>query len=256
MGKPTEETGLAVVEPAATEMALVPNTLPAGFEDGGLEDFGAEDMVTPILKIVQPMSQEGEQGGFFCALTQENYKEIEIVFLGFHKTRVLFEEGVLDQEPLCKSNDNKVPDPSVEAPMSADCKTCPYSQWTLGKDGKQKSPECADVFSFVGLMVDTQFPFLLDVKGLSIKPTKKFLSVVSLVAKTRGVGLWNAKVTIGCDEVKKEKGKAYVIRFSPITWLPGEGYLELAKLYRDVDREASYQAEKDLAEGTAEVANY
>ncbi len=252
MGKPTEETGLAVVEPAASDMALVPNTLPAGFEDGGLEDFGAEDMITPILKIVQPMSEEGEMGGFFCALTQENYKEVDVVFLGFHKSRILFEEGVLNKEPVCKSNDNKVPSPLIELPMSSDCTTCPYSQW--GKD--KKPPECSDVFSFVGMMTETQFPFLLDIKGMSIKPTKKFLSVVSLVAKTRGVGIWNAKVKIGVDEVKTEKGKAAVIRFSPITWLEGEGYLELAKLYRDVDREASYQAEKDLAEGTAEVAPY
>jgi hypothetical protein len=110
----------------------------------------------------------------------EAYDSVRFVPLSMQRARVLMPEYDPNQmqTPLCKSRDAERPDDNVEDPFNDICDGCPKAQWGENR----QPPECRDLYNVLALMlideggVIIEQPFLMTVKGASIKPFKQVIS--------------------------------------------------------------------------------
>ena len=225
------------------EKAITPKTnnlpttkqAPVSFEDFGLENWTPEDIVIPVLRIVQPTSQwDAEAGTFFDAQTGEIFKEIQVVFVKSSWGRVKFKDDISEKGIECKSSDRVYP--SVENPPAPECSKCPYSKW--GADGEP--PVCKETINNIIYIIPKQakspldgIPYLFSVHGMNIKPLKMALS--SLI--TRGKPIFSRVFKLTLELTKNEKGKLYTVKYTPDQWLPPEIINEFANISRSYSRE-------------------
>jgi hypothetical protein len=217
--------------------------------DDGLGDFDQSDIVIPRVKIVQAMSEEGTQGKFRINLTGDEFDSMNVVFLKFSKGRVYFPKDSDADEPTCKSNDGALPASTIEAPIAAKCETCPLSQWS-----DKKPPQCSETYNFLGVTVEDLFPFWLSLKGMSISPTKRFLSSVKIASKAKGRKLWQAQTTIGVVKAPCEQ-KVYAINYSGIKWVDDQTIADLREAYAHESIDRAFDAEKAAGEPKEEAEN-
>lgn len=150
---------------------------------------------------------------------------VEVVLLkankNFSKTWYVkgYTEGS-DAKPDCFSNDGETPDPSVEAPQSKKCATCPKNVWgsKISDDGS-KLKACTDVrrlaIAPAGQLND---PMLLRVPPASLKPLAEYGQML----KKRGVP-YNAVIT----KIKFDPEAATPkLQFAPVRFLTEEQYAE------------------------------
>ncbi len=208
---------------------------PATFEDFGLENWTPEDIVIPVLRIVQPTSQwDADAGTFFDAQTGEVFKEIQVVFVKSGWGRVKFKDDISEKGIECKSSDRNFP--SVDNPPAPDCKSCPYSKW--GEDGEP--PICKETINNIIYLIPKEtkspldgIPYLFSVHGMNIKPLKMALS--SLI--TRGKPIYSRMFKLSLELTKNEKGKFYVVKYTPEQWLPPEVVEEFKLISMSYSRE-------------------
>lgn len=207
----------------------------ANFQDLGLENWKPEDIVIPVLRIVQPTSQwDAEAGTFFDAQTGEVFKEIEVVFVKSSWGRVKFKDDISEKGIECKSSDRNFP--SVDNPPSPDCKSCPYSKW--GANGEP--PACKETINNIIYLIPKEakspldgIPYLFSVHGMNIKPLKMALS--SLI--TRGKPIYSRTFKLTLELTKNEKGKFYTVKYTPDKWLSQEITNEFAIISKSYSRE-------------------
>jgi len=205
------------------------------FQDLGLENWTPEDIVIPVLRIVQPTSQwDADAGTFFDAQTGEVFKEIEVVFVKSSWGRVKFKDDISEKGIECKSSDRIFP--SVENPPAPECKACIYSRW--GADGEP--PACKETINNIIYLISKEakspldgVPYLFSVHGVNIKPLKLALS--SLI--TRGKPIFSRVFKLTLELTKNEKGKFYVVKYTPDRWLSPEIINEFAKISSSYSRE-------------------
>ena len=238
------------------EKALTPTTnnlptkqVPNTFTQMGLENWTPEDIVIPVLRIVQPTSQwDADAGTFFDAQTGEIFKEIEVVFIKSSWGRVKFKDNISEKGIECKSSDRIFP--SVENPPAKECKLCPYSKWENGEP-----PACKETLNNIIYLIPKKLPspldgipYLFSVHGMNIKPLKMALS--SLI--TRGKPIYSRIFKLTLELTKNEKGKFYVVKYTPDRWLSPEITNEFAKISSSYSREtidkSLEKAEEDWAE--------
>lgn len=200
----TEETK----ELAPREEAPVPSTQTAN--PGGMEDFGREDIVIPMIRIVQPTSKEGNQGKFRDNLTGEEFDEIDVVFISSRKGRIMFDKDDLTAGPLCGSDDRKTPSEYFETPMSESCLGCPQAEWVKDDKTGRNTCACSENYTLLGIDIESGMPFFFMTKGTAFVPTKRFLSGIFLRGKKSGLNLWDYATTLTLKETSNAQGKFYV----------------------------------------------
>ncbi len=136
-------------------------TMPEGFQTG-LEAFEESDAVIPRLSIVQ------KEGLFEDNLSNERFSSVRIIPLGLVKQRILWPavKGESDDSPMCKSTNNLVGHPLVDAPkdkqfpwahsgfdraahppqsdglIDLPCEACKLKEW--GSHPTGKNPWCSE----------------------------------------------------------------------------------------------------------------
>ncbi len=220
---------------APTTNNLPTKQAPNTFTQMGLENWTPEDIVIPVLRIVQPTSQwDSEPGTFFDAQTGEIFKEIEVVFVKSSWGRVKFKDDISEKGIECKSSDRIFP--SVDNPPAKECKLCPYSKW--GEDGKP--PVCKETLNNIIYLIPKEakspldgIPYLFSVHGMNLKPLKMALS--SLI--TRGKPIYSRIFKLTLELTKNEKGKFYTVKYTPDRWLSPEMTNEFAAISMSYSRE-------------------
>lgn len=210
----------------------------------GLDGFDASDMVIPRLKLIQPTSREATDGDaspgvLLCNLSGESYEAIRFVPLFLRKGRVMFREG--DERPSCASDDNVTPSPRIESPIQKKCDGCPRQQWLDGVP-----PDCALVYSMFALNLDAgDAPFILQLKGTAIKPTKRLISYFTL----RKLSPFAVSCTVKPSKTKNSRGTFYVPEFVDIKPVdPADKYREQFLALRGYDVAKTYEAEEGAAD--------
>lgn len=226
------------------EKAIAPatNNLPAkqaqtNLSQMGLENWTPEDIVIPVLRIVQPTSQwEAPMGTFFDAQTGETWEEIKAVFIKSSWGRVKFKDDISEKGIECKSSDRNFPSPSIENPPAQECSKCPYSKW--GEDGEP--PICKETLNNIIYMIPKEakspldgIPYLFSVHGMNLKPLKMALS--SLI--TRGKPIYSRIFNLTLELTKNEKGKFYVVKYTSDRFLPPEIINEFALISTSYSKE-------------------
>jgi len=225
------------------------NTLPENAPVEGLEGFDGSDMVIPRLALIQPTSKaaadgDATPGTLRCNLSGESYEQIRLVPLFLRKGRVLFVEG--DERPSCASDDNITPSPRIERPVAKRCEGCPRQQWVDGVP-----PDCALVYSMFALNLDeNETPFIIQLKGSAVKPTKRLISFFSL----RRLSPFNISCLLKPSKMKNSRGTFFVPDFTEMQILePRDKYREQFMSLRGYDVQKTYEAEEGaVVEPTAE----
>lgn len=192
--------------------------LPAELEGySGYEDFDSNDLIIPRVKIVQPTSRKGTAGKFLMNLTDEEFTSMDIIVIKASRSRVLWGDDLEAQEPVCKSSNFLVPDPSIEYPVSPACAVysqkgdlrvlevlCEKAKWI-----NNERPECNQSYNLLCLTSE-HVPFWISLSGASISPVKRFISAIALRRKK----LWQFVTTISTEE-RIKPNRHYTIKFGP-----------------------------------------
>jgi len=210
----SESKDLAIHSPAGA--VVIPESL-QGYT--GWESFDASDLVIPRYKVVQPTSKTGTEGHFLCNLTGEEVETLNVVIVKADKGRALWsqqdrtknstevnaymqdliaETGKNSEwlasgdgeDLLCRSYTFWEPDSRHPFPPSKVCavmgpgnrpkQVCQFGAWD--EDGKTKPP-CGTLYNLLCIGIDDGVPFWTTLHGVSIKPTKGFISSVMLRRK-------------------------------------------------------------------------
>jgi hypothetical protein len=184
---------------------MTDENLPAQLADymTGLEDLDPSTMGVPRINVQHKVGtfKDGNTGEEMAALTG--------IVLGLIRQRVMWAPETVDNaKPMCKSNDAITGFPLMEgapdnlfpweesgfspADMPRDehdrvtipCETCPFAQWTKGKNNKNVPPACKERFTLPVLFSsdDNWKPGeqldrvgVVSFQGSGIKPTREYL---------------------------------------------------------------------------------
>ena len=214
----------------------------------GLENWTVEDIVLPVIRIIQPTSGwDAPTGTFFDAQTGESWKELEVVFIKSNWGRVKFKDDISEKGIDCKSLDRITPSPSIANPPAKNCEECPFSQW--GEDGKP--PVCKETLNNIVYVLNNTknpldgVPYLFSVHGVNIKPLKMALS--SLIVRSKPI--YSRIFKLSLELTKNEKGKFYVVKYTPDEFLSEEMISEFAIISSSYSKET---IDKSLAKAEEE----
>jgi len=230
--------------PSARGRAEVP-AIPEEYRGSGLEEVERGDFTMPRVQVKQPTSriEAGQAGQFYFTLTGRVVDNINAVLLKMTKSRVYWPKGKLDADPICASDDARVPRPGMDAP-AATCAECPFAQW--GDDGSP--PECSLTYNFLAVDIDDEdTPFIISLHGTSVKHARAVLSAFVLKRKP----LWSRPVVISTVRVTNDKGTFYEVLLQPngggkaFDWRP---YLEMYRTYQDATIKAETERPAEEAE--------
>ena len=161
-----------------TELAVQGEQFPAIPDDligAGMEDFGRADLIIPryMRREAQSKFTEGELGWFINNVTRSAKEEIKAVMLRFTHGRAMFDNrGNL----LCRSDDSLNPTERFAGEYAKICNKCEHANW--GKD--RIRPNCPIMYNFLCWDLEENTPFMLSMRGNSVKHAKRILSEFQL----------------------------------------------------------------------------
>lgn len=210
-------------------------------------------LVIDKMELVHGTSrvEGGTVGEFYCESNKQSFKELFTAPLGFQTKRVLFPKGEFGAEPLCRSNDGKVPAPNVIDKKSNSCATCDFGP-KLWKDYRKThiKPPCDEKieYTFVDLM--TMKVYRINVGGTSVSEIKgamkqimKDVDSANLIAKfKKAKGEEVAELALDLDSfivrLKPRKGVKdgitfYMIQFE-VSRAPEADIQAFRPIYQDI----------------------
>lgn len=216
----------------------------------GLEDFGTEDQVMPMIRIDHTHAQ------FVDSLSEQRYDELTVVMLGLIKQRVLWPPDVKaegDAEPpLCRSynfNEGHPSSPQKFAngtemerfPWEASgfeqgssllpCSQCNLKDW--GSHPKRDSPWCSEQHNFAMLIPQengTFVPCLFQIQRSGLKPSRQYLS--SFANSNQPLFTVYTKITL---EAKKMGSNPFAVpKFERQHATEQANFPEFSSMYRGV----------------------
>ena len=240
-----------------TELAVQGEQLPAvpqipdDLIGAGMEDFGRADLIIPRYMRRESGSKftEGELGWFVNNVTRSAKEAIKAVMLRFTHGRAMFDKrGNL----LCRSDDSHKPTERFVGVYAKTCGRCEHGKW---KEDRTR-PECPIMYNFLCWDLEENTPFMLSMRGSSVRHAKRILSefqlrfkkilfsrpvlISSIGPMTGDLGTWYETV-ITVDE---EAAKTY-------DWRPfHEKFVELREF--QVTAEAEEATDTDEEAGTVE----
>jgi hypothetical protein len=214
-----------------------------------------EDLILPRYLRKEQLSKfdpEGvvPDGEFALNINITRHKKvIDAVLLTYRKGRALFSKK---GELLCASNDGKAPREEFKGTYAEECAHCLKSKWGPNRE----RPECPIGYNFLGVDVDEDnMPFLLSVRGSSIKHVKRLLTEIKL--RFKGPLLTRPVVISSIGPISGEIGSWYettmtIDEESDYDWRP---YYQLFQDLKDLEitPETDQTTEDDTAEEVGEV---
>ncbi|MBI5499783.1 MAG: hypothetical protein HY907_06040 [Deltaproteobacteria bacterium] len=256
-------------EPAATPAAAISSATPVPAPlavqnvPEGFDDLLADDLVLPRLTIVQPTSQEGSPGTFRSSLTGEERRELQLVPLAIRRGRICWAE-TLGEDPVCKSNDGRLPASTVERPVSEECcvlaggrlkPVCGAAVWRRVKtdDGlsRQEPPRCRETAIVVAVDLETQAPLMIAFHGTGIRSVR----VLRTIALQKRLALFDAAATLRLRKVTNARGTYFVPEFHDVRPVePAGKYRALYQQFATYNPEQTFEAEREAGGAVTEAA--
>lgn len=177
----------------------------------GLEDFDpATDGTLPILKI------DHRDGVLVDKLSGERYEEMETVFLGVVKQRILWPDANDDDadELLCKAYDFQTGYPQEGFPWSESgldeaptlsCQDCALKEFGSSPKHNSEAPWCTEQHTYV-ILIGGQ-PALFTLQRTSLKNSRTYIS--SFARDRKPMYTCTTKITL--NHVRKSKTQNYVV---------------------------------------------
>jgi len=186
------------------------------------------DLIVRRLVVNQPQSRLALRPGWFRdTLSCQEHEHLRAHFLLWRRGRVFFEDSE-DMMPTCKSADGLKPSPLIEGPKADACghwngngwfvPECPLAAWRF-YNGRQCPPLCQETWSLLGVLEEDGLPFWLSLKGGSLRPARRFLSMCHEVLRTGKHDLLDCGITLSTKLVEGRSFQYYVVQLSDPLWL-------------------------------------
>lgn len=209
--------------------------------DMGFENFTADDMVIPRLRLLQPMSDsvvagDAKPGEFQDSLTLDNLgTQVEVVLLKMQNGAVMFadkdsgEEGV-----VCRSMNG------IESMDGNKCSDCPYGEYHLKDWNGENPPKCSTTKDFTvvtrkSLSGEENRPMMLTFRRTSFKTGKS----LATMAMFTGKHISATPYIMYSEKGKSAKGAHFVIKAkkspTPLTEDEVQSALNWARVVRMAD---------------------
>ena len=192
------------------------------------ERLRSGDLIIRRLAVNQPHCRLGVRPGWFRdTLSGQEYERLLASFLAWRRGRVLFQDSQ-DLMPTCKSSDGLKPSPLVKDPKSGVCghwnhdgwfvPECPLAAWRF-HDGRQCAPVCQETWGLLGVLEEDGQPFWISLKGGSLRPARRFLSMCHEVMRSGKHDLLDCAITLSTSLVEGRSFQYYTVQFSDPLWI-------------------------------------
>lgn len=181
-----------------------------------LDQYGPNDMALPTWKLVQNVgsdyakSQGAKPGDFYCSLTEELAKELELVVVDIRTQRTYWGRNEIeDSPPDCASLDSK----NMVSMDGKDCRTCQYrsdTPWTLKPTERRQ--RCNTSYNILGINTADSMPVLIRASGISALSARQLITLLCTNKKLRGE-YHRALVGVASAKKKTPSGEAYTMHF-------------------------------------------
>lgn len=217
----------------------------------GLEDFGTEDRVMPMLRI------DHNKNVFVDALSNEEFPELNVILLGLVKQRVLWPAQMKadadgSEPPLCRSYNFQEGHPSPPETFAngttqerfpwdatqfepgteiVPCSQCPLKDW--GSHPTRDAPWCSEQHTFALVIPQADgnmVPCLFQLQRSGLKPSRQYLSSFANANQP----LFTVHTQIKLDQKKYGNNPFSVPSFSRSGAVDEELYPEFSTMYRSI----------------------
>jgi len=188
-------------------------------------EVDASDLVIPLLKIGQPLTDEvssgdASAGEFINALTREGLgREVEFIVAGYSKGR--FDHGDRAQGKRARKSygSKTVPwndDPHFGQPWAEhpDAEESYSARANSGEIEWGKGPRISTTYDFTGYVIsgleegEEPIPVCLSLMRTNTKAAKKWQTILNAVLRGR---YWDVVFTLTTEQEKSDKGNFYVL---------------------------------------------
>lgn len=226
-------------------------------DDIGLGDFDTTDVVAPPrLNIVHA------DGQFEISTTKETFSEVDVIFLGLVKQRIMWHPDIPSGEappPMCKSPDFQHGFPEMDDEVAADfrfpweaskftkdnlildlepqakpalkCSDCSFKEW--GTDPKSDRPWCSEdwVVPLLYKATDgTWMPAIASFKRSALKNTKQYMGAFA----TSRMPLWSVVTRLSLDLNKRGSVRYSTPKFQRVDQTDQNDWPEYLDQFRSV----------------------
>ena len=240
-----------------TALATTPGYQPAVYNepfDDGLGEMGSGDTIIPRLNITQsqtPDLPDGMEGKFCINVTGDYNDEMDVVVIKLSKSRILFPDKYKrDNAPLCRSHDFITPADDIKdaKPMCHTCELmpqtaediaakrkpvhhCVYANW--GSYGAP--PRCNEVWNLLIVDIATYMPMWFSLKSSALKPAKKILSAIKMIAKAKRIPACVLSIKMQTEKTTNDSGTYFIPKFSHPLLLDEENAKNMALIRAELD---------------------
>lgn len=206
-----------------------------------LDSFGAEDLSTPEIKLVQNLGcaeakdQGAVPGDFYMPVTETIIKGKEgfrFIVADIHKMRTYWGRSEINTDPPECSSSNALEGVSDSG---IDCMTCPHrndTPWSVPREERKNL--CQTSYAIVGILYsEDKTPFLLRAAGMSASAGKDLITALRM---NRALNNQFERALIRCTSahVKTPNGEAYVLKLTIERVLPEEQLPALSRAVASV----------------------
>ena len=185
-----------------------------------MDQFGADDMVIPELKLIQNVGGESAKeagcvpGDLFMTIFDQVYQEgVDVVIVDMQKTRTFWgRDEIGDGPPQCSSS-------NADTGLSQDgkeCATCTDrcdTPWLLtALDRRTKCLLNYHVLA-INLTGGADSPLIIRAGGISTKAVRELNTQLKMNKALKQAGLHRGVIHISSDKKKTATGEAFALKF-------------------------------------------
>ena len=179
-----------------------------------MDGYGTDEMAIPIWKLCQSVGGDYAKeigavpGNFYCQLTQEIAKELEIIVVDIRKTRTYWgRTEIEDMPPECASLNGET---NMDGNECATCKYKTDTPWLLSAADRRNM--CTVSYNILGINFADSLPLLIRAGGISAMPVRQLMTQLRLNKTLKGE-YYRAIVNITSAKKKTPSGEAYNLYF-------------------------------------------
>jgi len=179
-----------------------------------MDTYHPEDMAIPAWKLIQNVGSDyakslgAQPGDFYCPLTEEIAKELEIVVVDIRKQRTYWGRTEIEESPPdCASIDGTT---SIDGKDCASCEHRCDTPWSV--DTAERRQKCTLSYNILCINTADSMPCLIRAGGINALPTRQLLTLLRLNKKLKGE-YHRALVAVTSAKKKTPAGEAYAVHF-------------------------------------------
>jgi len=179
-----------------------------------MDGYGTDELAIPTWKLCQSVGGEYAKGigavpgDFFCDLTEDIAKELNIIVVDIRKTRTYWGRTEIDDmPPECGSMDGKV---NLDGELCESCEHKTDTPWLIPAADRRKM--CTVNYNVLGINFADSLPLLIRASGISALPVRQLMTQLRLNRTLKGE-YHKAVIIVTSAPKKTPSGEAYSLHF-------------------------------------------